>query len=498
MNVLLTTTEMMRADQITIQSGIMGADLMEAAGLAVTRHIMNHYPQVKTLILCGPGNNGGDGFVVARHLKHCGWQVELMLWGARDRLVGDAAFMAHQWDGDILPFTSDIDPDYGLVVDALLGAGLSRPLKGEIATVIERINALSDVKVVAVDMPSGVDGNNGQIRGTAIKANSTVTFFRKKPGHLLYPGRELCGDVAVCDIGISERVLDTIKAEIFGNDPSLWMNVFPQLNVCDHKYNRGHGVVISGGAAQSGAARLAAKAALRIGAGLVSVACPEDAVFAHAAQLTSVMIKPLSKTGDIDHLLADEKINSWCIGPNCGVTDQTRHQVLKILKARRHCVIDADALRVFAKQPEILWDAISTSGRIPILTPHAGEFSHLFSHIAQKTVDKLSSARMAAEESGAVIIYKGPDTVIASPDGRTVINDNAPPQLATAGSGDVLSGLCMGLMAQNMPPFEAACAAVWIHAAAANAFGQGLISEDIEGQIPRVLRQLPQNTTQNR
>ena len=505
---LLTVEEMARADQMTIRAGISGADLMEAAGLAVVRHIMCHYDQVKTLVLCGPGNNGGDGFVIARHLKKAGWDVELVLLGAKENLAGEAAVMAklwrtNLWNAKISPLTSDVMTDHGLVVDALFGAGLCRPIEGPAAELIDKINR-ANVKRVAVDIPSGVEGNSGQIRNVGLKANSTVTFFRKKPGHLLFPGREFCGNIEVADIGILTRSLQDINPQTYLNDPAIWCDNFPVPKRAAHKYDRGHGVVISGGPAHGGAARLAARAALRIGAGLVSITCPDDAVLSHASHLTAVMIKPFDSAGDIEKLLADKRLNAWCVGPGCGVTDQTKSHVLKILAAGRHAVIDADGLSVFEDQPDVIFKAShkashkaskrsSKKSRItPIFTPHDGEFSRLFPDLSchNEGYNKLSSARKAAVRAGAVIILKGPDTVIAAPDGRAVITGNAPPTLATAGSGDVLAGICMGLMAQGMDSFPAACAAVWIHGAAAQAFGPGLISEDIEGKIPEILQHL--------
>ncbi|VAW07388.1 NAD(P)H-hydrate epimerase / ADP-dependent (S)-NAD(P)H-hydrate dehydratase, partial [hydrothermal vent metagenome] len=426
-------------------------------------------------------------------LKAAGWPVTLALLGSKAGLSGDAALMADKWDGAILSLTPDvlmdILADHGLVVDAIFGAGLCRPVEGQVAELIHKINTL-DITVVAVDVPSGIDGNSGQIMGAALRANSTVTFFHRKVGHLLYPGREYCGELEVTDIGIPNRVLCDIKPETRCNDPVLWRDSFPQPAASGHKYNRGHGVVISGGMANGGAARLSARAALRIGAGLVSISCPADATPAHAAQLTAVMIKPFSGEGDIDDLLTDERLNCWCAGPGNGISEQTKSHVLKILAAGRGAVIDADGLSVFSDEPDELFTAIKASGRIPVLTPHDGEFSRLFPDLVagKKGYNKLTSARQAATRAGAVVIFKGPDTVIASPDGRAVINDNAPQTLATAGSGDVLAGLCLGLMAQGMPAFEAASAAVWVHGAAASAFGPGLISEDIEGRIPDVLR----------
>lgn len=494
---LLSTQEMARADQLTIRSGISGAVLMAAAGLSVVRHIMGRYDQGKTIVLCGPGNNGGDGFVIARLLKEAGWEVELALLGSVDSLTGDAEIMAHEWQGPILPLTEDIIQGHDIVVDAIFGAGLCRPVTGDVAKVISRINARinaranartndNNARVIAVDVPSGIDGNNGQILGVAVRACSTVTFFRQKTGHLLWPATDYCGVLEVADIGILERVLQDINPQTFCNAPIVWQAEFPQPALNSHKYNRGHGVVVSGGAAQGGAARLAAGAALRIGAGLVSVTCPEQAVQSHAAHLTAVMIKPMGAQGDLSALLADSRLKHWCIGPGCGVTAQTKSQTLAIIAADCLSVLDADGLSVFADQPEELFTALKGTTHASILTPHAGEFSRLFPDLMEKG-DKLAAAKAAAVRAGAVIIYKGSDTVIASPDGRAVINDNAPSSLATAGSGDVLAGICLGLLAQAMPPFEAACAAVWIHGAAANAFGRGLISTDIAEKIPEVL-----------
>ncbi|WP_417624390.1 NAD(P)H-hydrate dehydratase [Paremcibacter congregatus] len=490
-NALLSVSEMGRADQLTIDYGIAGHDLMEAAGLSVVRHIMARYSPQKVLVLCGPGNNGGDGFVVARHLAQAGWGVDLALLGEVSNLRGDAAVMAACYPGKIQPIGTAVLRDHGLIVDAIFGAGLCRSIEGDVAQLINQINA-AECSLVAVDVPSGVDGDSGQVRGVALQATSTVTFFRRKPGHLLYPGRALCGELEVTDIGILPRVLNEINPLTWRNDPALWRESFPRHTATGHKYSRGHGVVISGGAAQGGAARLAAKAALRIGAGLVSITCPEDAIIPHAAHLTAVMIKPFSGRGDIKELLQDQRLNAWCVGPGNGVTDRTGGYVLDIVGAGRACVLDADGLTVFAPDPDKLFQVTRKAARMPVLTPHDGEFYRLFPDLGSGTegYNKLLSAREAAKRAGAVILLKGPDTVIAAPDGRAVINDIAPPWLATAGSGDVLAGLCMGLMAQGMPAFEAAAAAVWCHSRAAMAFGPGLISEEIEGQIPAALKEI--------
>lgn len=486
---ILSAAQMSRADQITIadlhKQGRGGADLMEVAGLSVVREVTKHYSGRKALILCGPGNNGGDGFVIARHLKEAGWSVDVALLGVMENLQGDAYQMAKLWEGEVLPLNSDVITDHDVIVDAIFGTGLSKEISGAVKDVIEKANGTQGAKI-AVDIPSGVKGDTGEILGVAFKAGHTVTFCRMKPAHLLYPGRALCGNVIIADIGISNRTILDVVPDIFKNSPKLWLGQFPQRQSNVHKYDSGHAVVVSGDLIHTGASRLAATAALRIGAGLVSVSSPENAFATHAAHLTSVMIKDRSRLAED---LEDSRLNAWCIGPASGVTQESRSDVLEILAAGKRTVLDADALSVFENDPRSLFDAINThENPWCVLTPHAGEFARVFPYL--KKLDKITAARNAAKLSGAVILYKGPDTVVASPDGRCVISDNGPPALATAGSGDVLSGMITGLMAQSMPSFEATCSAVWIHGECANEFGPGLISEDLERHIPSVLRRL--------
>ncbi|MCC3860849.1 NAD(P)H-hydrate dehydratase [Pseudemcibacter aquimaris] len=488
---VLTTTQMGEADKITIDQlqdvGKTGADLMENAGLTVVREIVGCVDGRAALILCGPGNNGGDGFVIARHLKKHGWSVDVALLGSVEKLSGDARVMADFWEAEILNLTPDIFKDQDLIVDALFGTGLSKNIGGELAKVIETANHHPAYKI-AVDIPSGVEGNTGKILGIAFYADKTVTFARKKPAHLIYPGKELCGDVIVTDIGINDRTIEAVEPNMFENYPALWLNAYPINSQDAHKYHHGHAVVVSGGCTKTGAARLAATSALRTGAGLVSVSSPEDALIVHASHLTSVMIR---KRAELNVDLEDQRLNAWCIGPAAGVNGQTRKDVLSIIKANKRAVLDADALTVFEEGPLELFQAINTTDEDVILTPHAGEFARLFPY--QKEEDKLSATLSAAKLSGAVVVYKGADTVIASPDGRCVINSHAPETLATAGSGDVLAGIITGLIAQNMPGFEAACAAVWMHSECANRIGVGLISEDLEKEIPFVLQNLLEN-----
>lgn len=478
-HVLLTPAEMARADQAAIAGGVPGVALMEAAGQAVADAIRARWQPGTVLLLCGPGNNGGDGFVAARHLEAAGWTVRLALLGAPEELKSDAAWHARQWRGGIQALDVRLLDGVDLVVDALFGAGLSREIDGLSADML-RETARRKLPVCAVDVPSGVDGASGALRGTAVRAALTVTFFRKKPGHLLLPGRELCGETVVADIGIPSGVLRDIAASTFENAPPLWSAGLPRPGAGTHKYRRGH-VLVSGGAVMTGAARLAALGAGRTGAGLVTIAAPLAAWPVYAAAMTSVMVEPLPGD-DISAALADERRNVLVLGPGAGVDGRTRRNVLAAAATGRALVLDADALTVFADGPDTLFSAL----RGPcVLTPHDGEFGRLFS--AQG--DKPARARSAARRSGAVVILKGADTVVAEPGGRAVINANAPVWLATGGSGDVLAGMVAGLLAQGMPVFEAACAAVWMHGAAGRLAGPGLMSEDLPGLLPHVLRQ---------
>jgi ADP-dependent NAD(P)H-hydrate dehydratase / NAD(P)H-hydrate epimerase len=478
---LLSCAEMARADALTIAGGISGEALMETAGAAVARAIKQRFARQSVIVLCGPGNNGGDGFVIARHLQASGWTVRLALLGARDALKGDAALHAARWQGPVETLATSVLDGATLAVDALFGAGLGRALESAALAVVEEIN-WRGLACVGVDVPSGVAGDSGQVLGAAPQCRLTVTFFRRKPGHLLAPGRFRCGEVVVANIGIPATVLAEIQPRIFANDPVLWLSRFPWPRAEGHKYARGHAVINAGGL-MTGAGRLSARAALRVGAGLVTLACPSAAVPIYAGDLASTLIAPADDQTAFAALLADPRKNAVLLGPGNGVTMATQMRVQAALAAGKACVLDADAISVFAEDPGALFRFI----RAPVLlTPHEGEFARLF----KSEGDKLTRAREAAKLSGAVVLLKGPDTVIAAPDGRAVINSNAPPDLATAGAGDVLAGLAVGLMAQGVDAFDAGCMAAWLHGAAATAFGPGLVAEDLPDQLPAVLRQL--------
>jgi hydroxyethylthiazole kinase-like uncharacterized protein yjeF len=487
---IFTVAEMYAADRLAAARGVPSLVLMENAGRAVAEAVVARWSPRPVIVLCGPGNNGGDGFVAARHLKARNWDVRVALLGAATSLTGDAAEMAKRWSGAVTRLTPDFLEDCELVVVALFGAGLTRPLEGLARDAVARVNA-SHLPVVAIDVPSGLHGDLGhpldESEGACAEATLTVTFFRKKPAHVLVPGRFLCGEIVVADIGTPDGVIAEIGPELFENGSVLWGARYPWPAPTAHKYARGHAIVVSGPAHATGAARLAARAALRVGAGLVSVASPPDAVPVNAAALTAVMVKPIAGAGGLADLLRDKRFNAVLIGPGCGVGSATRDKVAAVLASSAATVLDADALTSYSDAPHALLLLLRMS---TVLTPHEGEFERIFPGLLGRSSTRIEAVRAAAAAAKCTIVLKGPDTAIGSPDGRVVVNTNAPPTLATAGSGDVLAGLVVGLLAQGLDPYDAACAAVWLHGEAASRFGTGLIAEDLPECLPGVLSAL--------
>jgi NAD(P)H-hydrate epimerase len=481
---------MKRADLETIARGVPGIELMKRAGRAVADSAEKLVSEGSRIaIVAGPGQNGGDGFIAATLLAERGYRVSLSLLGDLNRLTGDAAEAAQDWTGEVGRGEDAAFQDADLIVDALFGTGLSRDLDGVARHVVDRMNG-SGKPILAVDLPSGIDGDTGEVRGIAVKAARTVTFAARKPCHLLMPGRAFSGPVEVADIGIGRKILEAKGGSLFANSPALWLHALPKPGLSSHKYERGHTLVASGGATRTGAARLAARAALRIGSGLVTVASPPEAIGVNAAHLTAIMLKGCDGPEGLHNILQDTRLNALVLGPALGVHAGTRAMMAVAAQARRSLVLDADALTSFEGLASELHGAFRHAPTV--LTPHGGEFNRLFKGHPDilDPASKIERARRAAAYTGAVVLLKGADTVIAAPDGRAAINENGTPYLATAGSGDTLCGLIAGLMAQNVSAFEAACAGAWIHAEAGASFGPGLISEDLADLVPGVLRGL--------
>ncbi len=525
---LLTTEQMARVDRVAMSCGIGGLDLMERAGRAVAREATRMVAWgASIVVLCGPGNNGGDGYVAARVLKNRGYDVRVFALKPPEALRGDAAAMAQRWLA-IGEISQDDSADAAarsadLIIDAVFGAGLDRPFSDATHRFFEPFlqSRPQACQVLAVDVPSGLDGTRGAvIANPCVQADRTVTFHRFKTGHVLFPGRALCGALVLADIGIPDEIVsdaedgdtghttdaaETVRVETGLLDASSADCVFRPLSDAGrrsqaHKYDHGHTLVFSGPAHQTGAARLSARAALRVGSGLVTIAARDGALLEHAAHATAIMLRACNGLADVAGLLADTRKNAAVIGPGYGVGDATCDAVLRVLSAQHVAVVlDADALTSFAKtgRSDALFAAIHDHGaRVPdraadsterkgvVLTPHEGEFARLFPDLDG---GKLERAREAARRSGAIVVLKGPDTVVADPSGRARISVNGPLWLATAGTGDVLAGLIAGLAAQGLDLFQAACAAVWLHGACAQRFGPGLIAEDLPETLPRVL-----------
>ncbi|MDX1922300.1 MAG: NAD(P)H-hydrate dehydratase [Alphaproteobacteria bacterium] len=489
---VLTAQQMRLAEQSAVQAGTPLIVLMERAGLAVAEQVMARYTKCPTIILCGPGNNGGDGFVAARHMAAKGWPVRILLFGKLEDLTPEAKVAASRWRGAVITASVSVletalQKGAQLVIDALYGIGLRRAVTGEAAQLLQLINR-SGLPIVSVDIPSGLNADTGQVFGQSAVADLTICFFRKKLAHVLMPGRMLCGEIILMDVGIPEQTLLNIPLQVCENHPNLWISYYPQPQLSHNKFDRGH-VMVLGGSQMTGAARLAAQAAQRIGSGLVTIAAPQTAYFIYAVSNTSILVNPVIEGEGFMHsfqkLLEDRRMNVVLLGPGAGENEQTRQAVQLALAAGKPCVLDADALNVFAGDAESLKRIINPQC---IITPHEGEFSRLFDRVIDARLDKVSRTKAAAAFLGCTVVLKGADTVIASPEGLAIINSNAPATLATAGSGDVLAGFIAGLIAQGVEVFPAGCIATWLHAAVASEYGPCLIAEDLIAGLHNVLR----------
>ncbi len=489
---VLSAQQMRMAEQLAVQAGTPLIVLMERAGLAVAEQVMARYPKCPAILLCGPGNNGGDGFVAARHLAAKGWPVRILLFGKLEDLTPEAKVAASRWRGAVITASVSVlenalQKGAQLIIDALYGIGLRRPIVGEAASMLQIINR-SRLPIVSVDIPSGLNADTGQVFGQSAVADVTICFFRKKLAHVLMPGRMLCGEILLLDIGIPEQTLQGMTLQCCENHPDLWIGYYPQPQLSYNKFDRGY-VMVLGGSEMTGAARLAALAAQRIGAGLVAIAAPLSSRYIYATTMMSIMVKTIFEGDEFTHsfqkLLEDRRINVLVIGPGAGEIDQTRQAVKLALSAGKACVLDADALNIFAGDVESLKRIVNSNC---IVTPHEGEFNRLFDRVIDPRQDKISRAKAAAAFLGCPVVLKGADTVIASPEGLAVINTNAPATLATAGSGDVLAGFIAGLMAQGVEAFPAGCIGTWMHAAIASEYGPCLIAEDIIAGLHTILK----------
>lgn len=482
---IITPEDMGRIDQAAAASGLSSYGLMERAGQAVAAAALRRFPDaLRFAVLCGPGNNGGDGYVAARALRAAGAEVAVHAFGAPAALKGDAA-RAHAAFGGHVASLADYLPQAGdVVIDALFGAGLARGLPDDIVRVVEAVRG-HVLPVLAVDLPSGIDGRTGQARGTAFEAVATVTFMCRKPGHLLLPGRSMAGEVEIFDIGIPARILARHAGHMRVNTPAVWRLALPAQTGTMHKYVRGHLAVFSGPATATGAARLSAMAGLRAGAGLVTLLSPADALPVNAGHLTGVMLKAIDGEDDLAALLKDERLRTFVLGPGFGDADKARRYVSRLAVEGCRLVLDADGISAFRDAPDALFACFAGGEPRLVLTPHDGEFARLFPDLAgDAALSKIERAQRAAARSNGVVVLKGADTVIAAPDGRVLVNENAPAWLATAGSGDVLAGIVGAHLTQGMPAFEAAAGAVWRHGEAGRIAGEGLIAEDLSAAVP--------------
>ncbi|GAA6207896.1 bifunctional ADP-dependent NAD(P)H-hydrate dehydratase/NAD(P)H-hydrate epimerase [Cognatishimia sp. WU-CL00825] len=547
MTELLTAAQMRAIEQAAIKSGaVTGLELMERAGQGVVDAIFAEWPglsnargpapappeylekseqKLRAVVLCGPGNNGGDGFVVARLLHGLDWAVEVFLYGDAGKLPPDARVNYERWlelgeVGDLAKaLTSGLSSEgNNLVIDAVFGTGLTR----EMEIPLSALDGWSDLYEslpnggphnVAIDLPSGLCSDSGRRigeSGNVFFADLTVSFHRLKLGHVLDDSVETCGRVVCREIGLPEnwratravKWRDVVQLMRTPSDLDAFHLSKKSRAGRPNKFSYGHALILSGGPGQTGAARLAARGALRIGAGLVTLGVPPSAQQEAASQLTAIMLKEIETADDLSLALKDSRINALCLGPALGL-GRTKPLVVAALEAglkARPTVLDADALTAFADAPGALFALLHKDC---VLTPHAGEFARLFPDIAEKLAavpdkgpaySKVDATRDAAKRAGCVVLFKGADTVIATPDGRCSVNaalyERSAPWLATAGAGDVLAGFITGLMARGFDPMQAAETAAWLHVECALKFGPGLIAEDLPEQLPAVFRDL--------
>ncbi|MDQ0423048.1 hydroxyethylthiazole kinase-like uncharacterized protein yjeF [Peteryoungia aggregata LMG 23059] len=480
----MTPDSMARVDVAAARSGLDSFGLMLRAGEAVAAAALRRFPgALRFLVLCGPGNNGGDGYVTASALSRAGATVLLHGLAESSALKGDAARAQSLCGLPVLSLDRFAPLKGDVVIDALFGAGLTRDLP-EAARVLIRTVRDAGLPVIAVDLPSGIDGATGEIRGDAFEAVSTVTFMTRKPGHILLPGRLHCGALEVFDIGIPRRIVEAEARALWINGPGIWNGHARALSAQDHKYRRGHVTVFSGPYAATGAARLSADAALKAGAGIVTLASPADALAINAAHVTAVMLARIDTASDLSAWLSDARRSTFVLGPGFGDLDRARRFAVMVAEVGRRLVLDADGISAFKASADQLRGLFEAHAPRLVVTPHEGEFLRLFPDIAaDQGLGKVGKALSAAKALGGIVVYKGGDTVIASPDGRAAIEENAPATLATAGSGDVLAGIIGARLANGMPAFEAACAGVYQHGQAAISAGHGLTAEDLAAHI---------------
>jgi hydroxyethylthiazole kinase-like uncharacterized protein yjeF len=490
MQPVVTAAEMQAAEARCFAAGTPSLDVMEKAGAAVSDLVKARFAPCPVAVLCGPGNNGGDGYVIARHLGTCGFDVTVAALCPREQMRGDAASMAAKWDGPVEALSAQTMQrlmQLPLWIDALFGTGLNRPLPalpGLDKTWLEPAHDSKRPKIIAVDMPSGLRADHANAAGCLWRADMTVTFGAKKPCHIFAPAQNFCGEVYVADIGLADYIETKTFVQSAEDGIALLKNIL--IPTHDHKYNRGALYVASGPRHKTGAARLAARAGLRAGAGVVTLLAPPDAMDIIAAHETAIMVEAIESAEDVVQHLTARHHSALVIGPAHGVTARTQQFVTAALKTGKPVVLDADALTTFAGNSKAFFDLCHD--RV-VMTPHAGEFSKLFPEFSGVDTPA-TAARLAAQQSGAVIVLKGPTTVIAAPDGHVRINTHATPWLATAGSGDVLAGLMGAMLLQYASAFDAACAAVWLHGACGVHSGPGLIAEDLPDLVPMVLRRL--------